>query len=72
MEEERNKKMKLEKCWVWFGEEERVNVKKKEKRKKEREKLNLMMASITLQEANQEIKLVVGVDEEIHRLEGNL
>ena len=31
-----------EKCWVWFGEEERVNVKKKEKRKKERKKLNLI------------------------------
>ena len=30
------------------------------------------MASITLQEAKQEIKLVVGVDEEIRRLEGNL
>ena len=34
--------------------------------------LLVQMASITLQEANQEIKLVVGVDEEIHRLEGNL
>ena len=31
-----------EKCWVWFGEEERVNVKKKDKRKKERKKLNLI------------------------------
>ena len=40
----RNKKKKIErgKCWVWFGEEERVNVKKKEKRKKERKKLNLI------------------------------
>ena len=32
----------------------------------------MQMSSITLQEAKQEIKLVVGVDEEIHRLEGNL
>ena len=34
--------------------------------------LLVQMASITLQEAKQEIKLVFGVDEEIHRLEGNL
>ena len=43
MEEGTKKKFfEREKCWVWFGEEERVNVKKKEKRKKEREKLNLI------------------------------
>ena len=34
--------------------------------------LLVQMASITLQEAKQEIKLVFGVDEEIRRLEGNL
>ena len=34
--------------------------------------LLVQMVSITLQEAKQEIKLVVGVDEEIRRLEGNL
>ena len=44
MAREGNKKKNFEreKCWVWFGKEERVNVKKKEKRKKEREKLNLI------------------------------
>ena len=26
------KEFEREKCWVWFGEEERVNVKKKEKK----------------------------------------
>ena len=39
---EQKKKIEREKCWVWFGKEERVNLKKKEKRKKEREKLNLL------------------------------
>ena len=34
--------------------------------------LLVQMVSITLQEAKQEIKLVVSVDEEIRRLEGNL
>ena len=34
--------------------------------------LLVQMVSITLQEAKQEIKLVVGVDEEIRRLKGNL
>ena len=34
--------------------------------------LLVQMVSITLQEAKQEIKLVVDVDEEICRLEGNL
>ena len=34
--------------------------------------LLVQMASITLQEAKEEIKLVFGVDEEIRRLEGNL
>ena len=43
----KKKKIKKEKCQVWFGEEERVNDKKKEKRKKEKrkkeiEKLNLI------------------------------
>ena len=28
----KEKRIEREKCWVWFGEEERVNVKKKEKR----------------------------------------
>ena len=29
----KKKKIEREKCWVWFGEEERVNVKKKGERK---------------------------------------